>query len=92
MQLHTKTPIYQIAIERWDQRDELTIYSREGKAPVVGGLLERNPMPQGGEAAMWTDAKLAKTVSAAATLAWLCRRIGNSLNPSQFRSNDGSRT
>jgi hypothetical protein len=54
------TPLYMLGIERRGTTDLIRIYSKEGAPPVVGGLLERMTRPQGGEAAIWTNAKAAK--------------------------------
>lgn len=58
--VETATPMYRIAIEKRHQRDVMFVFSREGAAPVQGGLLERTALPNGGEAAIWTDARAAK--------------------------------
>jgi hypothetical protein len=60
MHLQMKLPVYVLSIERRTQRGELTIYSKEGAAPLEGGLLERMTRPGGGEAAIWTDGQATK--------------------------------
>ena len=49
-----------LSIQRRTQRDEIRVYSKEGAAPVEGGLLERMARPGGGEAAIWTDGRASK--------------------------------
>lgn len=57
IQYFLDTTVYRISIERRGVTDVMTIYSKEGAAPIVGGLLERMTRPGGGHAAIWTDAK-----------------------------------
>lgn len=58
--IETRTPLYHLTIERREQRDTITVFSREGAAPTEGGLLERMSRPTGGEAAIWTDGRASK--------------------------------
>lgn len=56
----TGTVLYEIWIRRRDQADVIIVYSKEGAAPQIGGLLERMTRPRGGLAAIWTDSKATK--------------------------------
>jgi len=52
----TGARLFEIWIRRRGVPDMLIVYSKEGAAPLIGGLLERMTRPEGGLAAIWTDA------------------------------------